>query len=237
MPADTERLEARVREALSDGVAGYRGGDPAAARHHVLGGVRRLRRRRLQLATGGFVVALALVVTLPLAVSGGPATPPSRTAVAPSMPPNVRQPVASSTEATCTVRTRGAVPCGLFGAAAVFGTSSAPASASPSSTGTSAIVGTAAHPLGLRVGHDAVVELPRTSPDRPWRRLRPVVDPLPHSRPIADVVPTARTGVWRIVAEHAGTAAVQAERPACSGDGATCQPGTSTWTLYVEVTS
>lgn len=237
MPADTERLEARVREALGAGVDGYRDGDLAAARDHVLGGVRRLRRQRLQVATGGFAVALALAVTLPLAVSGGPPTPTRQGAAAPTQAPGVRQPATSTTEAACVTGAKELVPCGMLGPTAVFGTAASPASTSPNDAGLSTAVGSAAaHPLVLRVGHEAVVALPGTSSGASWHAPRPVVDPLPHGHPIITIRPTARTGGWRIVAERVGTATVEAERSGCSGGGA-CPPAASTWTLYVEVTS
>jgi hypothetical protein len=237
VPGDTEHLETRVRDALGRGLAGYRASDAAQARANVLGGIRRGRRHRLQVATGGFAVALALACSLLLAVGGGTTTPSKGVTTAGRASLPNREPPTATTAATCEVDGEtSVVPCGLVGSAAVNSRESSATSASPSATGGSTAVGSAARPLVLRVGQDAAVELPRPSARHRWQPLRPVTDPLANGHRIVTIQRTARPDVWRLVAEHDGSMVVRSHRSGC-GHGMPCPARASTWSLYVEVTS
>lgn len=237
MLEDAERLEGRVRDALGGGVAGYRTHDQAQARADVLGGIRRRRRRRLQVATGGF--ALALSFTLPFALGSGTPTRAKEKPAAGSTPAQNREPPnAPTTGANCEVGGESApVPCGLVGPAAAYGSQSA-TSASPSAAPASTAVGSAARPLVLRVGQDAIVALPHNSTRRPWQQPRPVADDaLVGGHRILVIRRTGRREVWRLVAERAGSIVLRSQRAGCGGRAAACLTPTSTWSLKVEVTS
>ncbi len=237
MPGEAERLETRLRAALGTDLPSYGAGDAAHARANVLAGIRRRRRRRLQVAGGGLAAALGVVGALSIAVGRGPGTTPKHQyAAGPSRAQN-RQPLPAGANATCHVSGRAPVtPCGLVGSALVFGAAPS-ATPSPMAGRASPAAGTAGHPLVLRVGQEATVELPRTSGRHPWGVLRPVLDPLPNRLPTVTVRPTDQAGAWRIVAGHVGSTTVRAERPACANHAVTCSVAASAWSLYVEVTS
>lgn len=229
MPEDVEpvpgALETRLHRALGPARGSSGAGDPAPARTSVLARIRQRRRLRLQVATGGLVAVLGLAVTLPLAIRGGNPSPSSEGAVAsPAVGPR-RAPASQTTSATCRAGANGTpMPCGVVGPA-VFGT--ATNAGNPLR---------ATHPIDLRIGEEATVELPVASTRVPWQPIDVASGGTASSSPVVAVHHTARRDVWTILAEHQGETVVQSTRRGCAGT-APCLAPTTIWTLHVEVTS
>jgi hypothetical protein len=233
-------LEARLRHALGAPQGPARAGDPARTRADILARVRRRHRQRLQVAAGGLVAALGLGLTVPLAVEGGaPAQPTEKSASAGPEVPSRAAPVAQTSSATCRIGVGGpATPCGAVGTVA-YGAANATPESTAASTGTAgrtAPVGGATRPIVLRVGERATVELPAASTHLPWQPLPADSGGAAGSHHVVAIQPTARRGLWRIVAQHGGSTVLRFTRSGCAGAGP-CPDPTSIWSLYVEVTS